>query len=137
MTKPEYHIVSFSGGKDSTALLLGMIDRNMRIDEVINFDTGLEFPYMYDHIDKIKEILREKNIKYTCFKSELGFEYYLLERERYLKSNTPVILTSTLIHYARIMRYTNTSASRPMNPRGWSGSTIRTRNSDTHWSSGG
>lgn len=90
MTKPEYHIVSFSGGKDSTALLLGMIDRNMRIDEVINFDTGLEFPSMYDHIDKIKEILREKNIRYTSFKSELGFEYYLLERERYLKSNVPV-----------------------------------------------
>ena len=25
MDKPEYHVVSFSGGKDSTAMLLGMM----------------------------------------------------------------------------------------------------------------
>lgn len=87
MPKPEYHIVSFSGGKDSTALLLGMIERDMRIDEVINFDTGLEFPDMYDHIEKIKKILDEKKIKFSTFKSDLGFEYFLLERERTTATN--------------------------------------------------
>lgn len=83
----DYHIVSFSGGKDSTAMLLHMIEQGAHIDEVINFDTGLEFPGMYAHIEKIKEILDKHNIKFTSFKSKLGFEYYLLERERVNKAN--------------------------------------------------
>ena len=28
-TKPEYHVVSLSGGKDSTAMLLMMLERGM------------------------------------------------------------------------------------------------------------
>ena len=34
------HIVSFSGGKDSTAMLLMMLEKNMPIDEIIFCDTG-------------------------------------------------------------------------------------------------
>ena len=43
MDKPEYHLVSFSGGKDSTAMLLGMIERGMRIDCILFCDTGLDY----------------------------------------------------------------------------------------------
>ena len=46
------HIVSFSGGKDSTAMLLKMIEKGMPIDEIIFCDTTAEFPEMYDHIKK-------------------------------------------------------------------------------------
>jgi len=38
------HIVSFSGGKDSTAMLLKMIENNMLIDDIIFLDTTVEFP---------------------------------------------------------------------------------------------
>lgn len=55
MGKPEYHLVSFSGGKDSTAMLLGMIERGMQIDCILFCDTGLEFPAMYDHIAKLEQ----------------------------------------------------------------------------------
>ena len=48
------HIVSFSGGKDSTAMLLLMIEKGMQIDEICFCDTGLEFPEMYDHIKKVE-----------------------------------------------------------------------------------
>ena len=34
-------------------MLLEMIQRNMPIDFVINADTGMEFPAMYEHIDRI------------------------------------------------------------------------------------
>ena len=34
------HIVNFSGGKDSTAMLLKMIEKDMPIDEIIFCDTG-------------------------------------------------------------------------------------------------
>ena len=51
--KEQYHLVSFSGGKDSTAMLLGMLERDMKIDCILFCDTGLEFPAMYDHIAKV------------------------------------------------------------------------------------
>lgn len=47
------HIVSFSGGKDSTAMLLMMLERKMPIDEIIFCDTGKEFPQMYEHFDRV------------------------------------------------------------------------------------
>ena len=47
MKKP-YHIVRFSGGgKDSTAMLLHMLELGMPVNEVVNVDTGMEFPEMY------------------------------------------------------------------------------------------
>ena len=46
---PNY-IISLSGGKDSTAMLLMMLERDEPIHSVVFFDTGWEFPEMYDHI---------------------------------------------------------------------------------------
>ena len=50
--KENFHAVSLSGGKDSTCLLLLMIERGLPIDAVIWADTGMEFPEMYGHISK-------------------------------------------------------------------------------------
>lgn len=49
-SQKDFHAVSLSGGKDSTAMLLLMIERDMPIDMVLYADTGMEFPEMYDHI---------------------------------------------------------------------------------------
>lgn len=49
MERDSYHAVSLSGGKDSTAMLLLMIERDMPIDLVLSADTGMEFPKMYEH----------------------------------------------------------------------------------------
>ena len=51
------HIVSFSGGKDSTAMLLMMMEKNLPIDEIIFCDTGKEFPQMYEHIEKVQKYI--------------------------------------------------------------------------------
>ena len=58
--KEQYHLVSFSGGKDSTAMLLGMLERDMKIDCILFCDTGLEFPAMYDHIAKVEKDIGRK-----------------------------------------------------------------------------
>jgi len=55
-----YHAVSLSGGKDSTAMLLLMIERDMPIDLVLSADTGMEFPEMYEHLAKLDEYLFKK-----------------------------------------------------------------------------
>ena len=68
------NIVSFSGGKDSTAMLLMMLEKGMRIDEIIFCDTGKEFPQMYEHIEKVSEYTGQQ---ITTLKSEKSFEYYL------------------------------------------------------------
>ena len=52
-----YHAVSLSGGKDSSALLLLMIEKGMPIDAVISADTGMEFPEMYNHLAKLDDLL--------------------------------------------------------------------------------
>jgi len=51
------HVVSFSGGKDSTAMLLMMLEKGMRVDRIINVDTTKEFPEMYAHIKKVEEFI--------------------------------------------------------------------------------
>lgn len=74
--KDKRHIVSFSGGKDSTCMLLKMIENGDRIDEIIFLDTGVEFPDMYSHIKKVEEYIGRK---ITVLKNEKGlFEYWLL-----------------------------------------------------------
>lgn len=74
--KEQKHIVSFSGGKDSTAMLLKMVELNMQIDEIIFLDTGVEFPDMYNHIKKVEEYIGKE---ITVLRNEKGlFEYWLL-----------------------------------------------------------
>ena len=71
------NIISLSGGKDSTAMLLHMVELNEQIDEVVFFDTGWEFPPMLKHIDQL-EIVTGLNI--TRLKPERPFNYWLLDR---------------------------------------------------------
>lgn len=71
-----YQIVSLSGGKDSTAMLLMMLEHGERVDEVITVDTGMEFPAMYEHIQKLEEYT---GIEFTKLKHEHSFEYFLFD----------------------------------------------------------
>lgn len=71
--KPKLHVVSFSGGKDSTAMLLRMLEEGMRVDVILFCDTGLEFPAMYDHIDKVEKKIGRKIVR---LQPEKDFEYY-------------------------------------------------------------
>ena len=66
------NIVSFSGGKDSTAMLLMMIEKGIKVDRVICIDTTKEFPQMYEHIKKVQEIIEPLKIETLKF----DFDYY-------------------------------------------------------------
>lgn len=79
MTKPQYHVASFSGGKDSTAMVLHMIERGDHLDEVIFCDTTMEFPAMLRHVEKVKKVVESAGIKFTTLRAEHDFEYYLIE----------------------------------------------------------
>ena len=70
------HIVSFSGGKDSTAMLLMMIEKDMPIDEIIFCDTGMEFSAMHRHINRVEKYI-DREI--TRIKSKKTFEYFMFD----------------------------------------------------------
>ena len=67
-------IVSLSGGKDSTAMLLMMLERKEPIHSVVFFDTGWEFPEMITHIDKLEKYT---GIKIIRLKTAKSFDYWL------------------------------------------------------------
>lgn len=75
----EKNIVSFSGGKDSTAMLLMMLEKQIRIDEIIFIDTTAEYADMYIHISKIESMI---NRKITKLKFDKSFEFYMLEYKK-------------------------------------------------------
>jgi len=61
-----YHAVNLSGGKDSSALLLLMIERGMPIDVVLWADTGMDFPEILAHIAKLDDYLyRKRGLHYN------------------------------------------------------------------------
>jgi len=63
------NIVSLSGGKDSTAMLLMMIKKKIKIDHIVFFDTGWEFPEMLEHIDKLEKYIDREIIRLKPRKS--------------------------------------------------------------------
>ena len=76
-----YHAISLSGGKDSSALLLLMIEKEIPIDCVLYADTTMEFPEMEAHIAKLDDLLyRERGIHITTLRHPQGFEWLMFDR---------------------------------------------------------
>lgn len=74
------HIASVSFGKDSLAMLLRLIEEKKTLDEVVFYDTGMEFAAIYKIRDKIILLLKKSGIKYTELKPQEGFEYKMFKR---------------------------------------------------------
>lgn len=70
------NIVSLSGGKDSTAMLLMMLEKKIQIDRIIFVDTTKEFPGMYKHIEKLQKYIKPLKIGIVKF----DYDYWLSER---------------------------------------------------------
>lgn len=74
MNNKRKYIVSFSGGKDSTCMLLKLLEENYPVDEIVFMDTGKEFQGLYKHINKVEKYI---NRPITRLKSDESFEYYM------------------------------------------------------------
>ena len=71
------NIVSLSGGKDSTAMLLMMLERGEPIHSVVFFDTGWEFPEMLDHVDNLEKYT---GLQFVRLKPKNSFDYLLNDK---------------------------------------------------------
>ena len=76
------YIASCSWGKDSTAMILKLIERREPLDEVIFYDTGMEFNAIYNVRDMILPILEKNSVKYTELKPDNLFLYDMLIRPK-------------------------------------------------------
>lgn len=65
------NIVSLSGGKDSTAMLLMMIEKKIKVDHIVFFDTGWEFSQMIKHINRVEKYISREIVR---LKSKRSFE---------------------------------------------------------------
>ena len=54
----DLRVVSFGGGTNSTALLIGMLERGQRPDAIVFSDTGGEKPHTYRHIEEMQGWLK-------------------------------------------------------------------------------
>jgi len=77
-TSEAKHIVSLSGGKDSTAMLLMMLEKDMPVDYIIFVDTTKEFPQIYEHLEKLERYISPLKITRVA----IPFDYYFSEHVR-------------------------------------------------------
>lgn len=75
------YIASVSFGKDSLAMLLRLIEEEKPVDEVVFFDTGMEFDCIYTLMVQVQELLKEKHIKFTRLKADQNFLHLMLDHE--------------------------------------------------------
>lgn len=56
------YIASVSWGKDSLCMLLGLIERGRPLDEVVFYDTSMEFRAIYDTRDRVLPLLTARSL---------------------------------------------------------------------------
>lgn len=76
-----FNIISFSGGKDSTALLLRLLEEGVRLDGILYCDTGVEYPENYRHIDKVEKYIGQP-ITRLGGSYEESFEYLMTKKPK-------------------------------------------------------
>lgn len=74
------YIASVSFGKDSLAMLLMLIEKQYPLDEVVFYDTGMEFKCIYNIRNQILPLLEKHNIKYIELKPKQPFLYTMFEK---------------------------------------------------------
>lgn len=78
------YIANLSGGKDSTAMLLMLLEKGMQVDYIVFADTGKDFPQMRDHLAKLELYLKEHHPEapqITYLKADYSFDYLMFEQE--------------------------------------------------------
>lgn len=69
-------------------MLLLMIERELPIDAVLTADTGMEFPEMYEHWDRVEQFLyRERGLHLTILRHPRGFEWLMFDEPKEKQSS--------------------------------------------------
>lgn len=56
------NVISFGGGTNSTAMLIGMYEKEIPVDLILFADTGGEFPHTYKHVETMSVWLQKHGL---------------------------------------------------------------------------
>jgi len=73
-------IASVSFGKDSLAMLLRLLEEGWPLDEVVFYDTGVEFQAIYDIRDRIKPMLEARGVKFMELHPSYDFMWKMFDK---------------------------------------------------------
>lgn len=77
---PRY--LAWSGGADSTYMMIRCLEEGIPIDMIYTADTGMEFPEMYEYMKQVEEyVLRKYNVKIVRLTHVEGKGYMEFSRE--------------------------------------------------------
>jgi len=102
-----YHVVSLSGGKNSTAMLLKLLEKNHKVDEIVYVDTKTEFPELYEHLDQLEEYLQENyGLGITRLEFDHDIPYYMTKykRKKEEQKDKPLGFPSLRIRWCTAMK---------------------------------
>lgn len=69
-------------------MLLRLLEEGRPVDEIVFCDTRLEFPEMYNHIDKVEKYIQ---MPITRLQSEFDFDYWMFEYKKKKGKKTDVL----------------------------------------------
>lgn len=75
--KKYQRLVMFSGGKDSAAMLIKLIEDGENLDKIIFADTRLEFPEMYQYIERVQDYIKHE---ITIVKGNITFDDWFYDK---------------------------------------------------------
>ena len=94
-------VITFSGGKDSTALLLKMLEHQYHIDYILYCNTGAEFPEIEHNIQLMNKYLEKYNLSITTLKAEYNLVEYMtiFKRSRGIYKGLPYTFPSGIMRW--------------------------------------
>lgn len=85
-----YYIASCSCGKDSLAMVLRLIKEKKPLDEIVFYDTDMEFKCIYDNWLLLKCYAGRHGIKCTRLEPKCSFLYTMFENPSMLENRTNI-----------------------------------------------
>lgn len=74
------YIASCSCGKDSLAMVYKIIEQQLPLDEIVFYDTGMEFQSIYYNWEQLTKYAQERGIKCTTLRPKCPFLYTMFEQ---------------------------------------------------------
>ncbi len=74
------YIASFSAGKDSTCMILKLLELKYPLDEILFYSTGIDFDPIVYNARKMEALAKANGIKFTWIEPDKPFLWYMLEK---------------------------------------------------------
>ena len=68
-----FYVASLSGGKDSVAMVVRLIEENRPLTHVVFYDSGMEFDSIYEVVRKVQTLCIEHEIQFVWLKPGTNF----------------------------------------------------------------